>query len=581
MDKNIDLVSLPKKSLWRLSLPLVLFYIFNSLYSMFDMVWVSQISVEAFYALGISIPIVSLIFSFGDSIGRGTNSIMSRFIGSGDYENAYNSLIHGMIVANVIWVILVLCLLFAQGILFTIDKADSYILIFDYLVPIVVFAYIFILTNLFSGTLQAEGNSKLPTILIIGTNVINIILDPIFIFNLNLGIKGAAYATVVAACFSFIPLAYCYITGKTKIPMSTKYFKFHTYIFVEIIKVAFPNILGEGLYCFLASFINTILTMAMGPAGPILYSVTTKLRSLLIAPTKGFGAGLMSVTGHLFGAEKFDELNDMFKYVLKILFIITLIVMPIFFIFRESIFGLFSITGMETEIFWIAIGATVIMLVLPCSLICARMLDGFGKSPYGLMLSVIGVVFEICLISVLFSFLSDGRCVLIGLVAGEILISVLSYLYIRHLLNGFDRKYKGKTTVHRFHKHSKKASEGIEDKIDDVFEENSPKVASKLPLILAIIAMIIIALEIISIPIKMHNYRLLIGGIASLIIGAISIYLMEKLNKPRLSLVGFLGVSIVLLVFMGRYGYLPTLLFIVTGILLLYSTKTIKMIKKK
>ena len=59
------------------------------------MVWVSKISIEAFFEIGASIPFVSLIFSFGDSIGQGTNSIMSRFIGSGDYESAYNSLIHG------------------------------------------------------------------------------------------------------------------------------------------------------------------------------------------------------------------------------------------------------------------------------------------------------------------------------------------------------------------------------------------------------------------------------------------------------------------------------------------------------
>ena len=552
MDKNIDLVSFPKKSLWKLSIPLVAFYIFNALYSMFDMVWVSQISVEAFYALGISIPIVSPIFSLGDSIGRGTNSIMSRFIGSGDYESAYNALIHGMIVANAVWFILVVCLLFAEGILFYLDQADSYILIFDYLVPIVVFAYLFIFTNLFSGTLQAEGNSKLPTILIIGTNIINIVLDPVFIFYFNLGIKGAAYATVLAAFFSFIPLVYVYSSGRTKIPLSLKYFKFHTYIFVEIVKVAFPNILGEGLYCFLASFINTILTMAMGPVGQILYSVATKLRSLLIAPTDGFGAGLMSVTGHLFGAESFTDLDKMFKYVLKILFITSIIEILIFFIFRNYLFGLFSITGMESEIFWIAVGESAILIVLPCSLISARMLDGFGKSPYGLLLSVIEVIFEVCLISVLFNYLSDGRCVLIGLVAGEILVSVLSYLYIRYLLNNFDSKYDGKNTVHTFKDDDKETSKGLEDKIDDIVEEESRKISPKLPLILSIVAMIFIVLEIISIPIKTQNYPILLSGIVALIIGGISIYLMEKLHKPTLSLIGFLGVSIVLLVYMEK-----------------------------
>ena len=86
MDRNIDLVSLPKKSFWKLSIPLVIYCIFDAVYGIVDMVWVSQISVEAFYALGVSVPIVSLIFTIGDSIGKGTNSMMSRFLGSGNYE---------------------------------------------------------------------------------------------------------------------------------------------------------------------------------------------------------------------------------------------------------------------------------------------------------------------------------------------------------------------------------------------------------------------------------------------------------------------------------------------------------------
>ena len=196
MNEKIDLVTLPKKSFWKLSLPIIAFCVFDAIYGIVDMVWVSKIGVEAFFAMGVSIPIVSLIFSFGDSIGQGTNSIMSRFIGSGDYESAYNALIHGMILSNIIWFIIVLCLLFANGILFYLDKTDSYILIFDYLVPIVVFAYIFIFNNLFSETLQAEGNSHTPTVLMIGSNILNIILDPIFIFNFNLGIKGCCVSAL-------------------------------------------------------------------------------------------------------------------------------------------------------------------------------------------------------------------------------------------------------------------------------------------------------------------------------------------------------------------------------------------------
>ena len=93
MNDKIDMVSLPKKSFWHLSIPIIVFWIFDAIYGIVDMAWISQISVHASFAVGVSMPFVSLIFSFGDSIGQGANSLMSRYMGIDDYESAYNSLI--------------------------------------------------------------------------------------------------------------------------------------------------------------------------------------------------------------------------------------------------------------------------------------------------------------------------------------------------------------------------------------------------------------------------------------------------------------------------------------------------------
>ncbi len=471
MYEKIDLVTLPKKSFWKLSIPIIAFCIFDAIYGIVDMLWVSRIGVEAFYAIGVSIPITSLIFSFGDSVGQGTNSMISRFIGSGDYQSAYNTLIHGIIISSIIWVLTVLCLVFAQGILYNFDKGDSYILIFDYLVPIVIFAYVFILTNLFSETMQAEGNSHTPTILIIGSNILNIILDPILIFNLNLGIKGAAYATVISSAIPFLIFLFLYRTGRTKIPLSRKYLEFRSYIIVEIFKVALPNFITDGMWSFSMSFINSILMVTMGDIGPILYSVTNKLRSLLIAPVRGYGRGLMSVTGHLFGAEHFEELEMMYKYVLKIAIVTTAIVMIVFIFIRDFAFGIFSITGMENEIFWIATGGSIVMVVTAVSMISAKMLDGFGKSIYTLIITVAKIIFEVIVILQLSKFIQDGSCVLIGLLLSEIISAIIYYLFLRHLFNNFDEEYKLKYTVRTFHIKRKEKIEILREKREQRREE--------------------------------------------------------------------------------------------------------------
>lgn len=451
MNEKIDMVSLPKKSFWQLSIPIIAFCIFDAIYGIVDMVWISQISVHASFAVGVSVPFVSLIFSFGDSIGQGANSLMSRFMGIDDYESAYNTLIHGIILTNIIWIFIVICALFAQGILYSVDhKRLIYFNLGLFNSNYSFCIYIFMFVNFFSETLQAEGNSRIPTIFIISSNVLNIILDPIFIFNLNLGVKGASYATVLSSLVPFIVFVFLYLTGRTKIPLSRKYFKFRMYILVEIFKVAFPNFLDDGLWAFSSSFINGILTITMGPIGPVLYSASNKLKTLLSAPVKGYGRALMSVTGHLFGAHEFDELNEMYKYTLKVSLITTVVVMMAFIILRDFAFSFFSITGMQTEIYWIAILGTVIMLSIPFSIISSKMLDGFGKSMYSLLFTCIKIGLITCLIYVLNNMLSNGSCVLIGITIAEIIFAIVYYVFLRYLFDNFDEKYENKEVVKTF-----------------------------------------------------------------------------------------------------------------------------------
>ena len=561
MKEKIDMVSTPKKSFWQLSIPIIAFCIFDAIYGIVDMAWISQISVHASFAVGVSIPFVSLIFSFGDSIGQGANSLMSRFMGIDDYESAYNTLIHGIILTNIIWIFIVICTLFAQGILYSVDQADSYILIWDYLIPIITFAYIFMFVNFFSETLQAEGNSRIPTIFIISSNILNIILDPIFIFNLNLGVKGASYATVLSSLIPFIVFVFLYLNGRTKIPLSRKYFKFRLYILVEIFKVAFPNFLDDGLWAFSSSFINGILTITMGPIGPVLYSTSNKLKTLLNSPVRGYGRALMSVTGHLFGAHEFDELNEMYKYALKISLITTVVVMTAFIILRDFAFSVFSITGMQTEIYWIAILGTVIMLSIPFSIISSKMLDGFGKSMYSLLFTFIKIGLETGLIYLLNNMLSNGSCVLIGITITEIIFAIVYYVFLRYLFNNFDEKYENKEVVKTFKSDNELEFLKEGGKIKDN-GANKNKTLKKILLNIALIAMIIGVIWIVLSPISVNNYPIFIGGIICLAICTVSIYLITRLNRPIISLFGFVASAIILFIFMHSYGNESILWFI-------------------
>jgi len=574
MNDKIDMVSLPKKSFWHLSIPIIVFCVFDAIYGIVDMAWISQISVHASFAVGVSMPFVSLIFSFGDSIGQGANSLMSRYMGIDDYESAYNSLIHGIILTNIIWFFIVLCALFTQGIVYSVDQANSYLLVWDYLIPIIAFAYVFMFVNFFSETLQSEGNSRIPTIFIVSSNILNIILDPIFIFNLNLGVKGASYATVLSSVIPFIVFVYLYLSGRTKIPLSMKYFKFRPYILVEIFKVALPNFLDDGLWAFSASFINGILVIRMGEIGPVLYSASNKLKTLLSSPIKGYGRALMSVVGHLFGAHKFDELNEMYKYALKVSLITTVAVMIGFIILRDYAFSFFSITGMQTEIFWIAILGTVIMLSIPFSIISSKMLDGFGKSMYSLLFTCIKIGLETALIFVLNIMLANANCVLIGITVSEIIFAIVYYVFLRYLFNNFDRKYENKDVVKTFKVDNESLKEDEKNNKDSAKEN---KVMKKILLNVALIAMTIAVIWIVLSPISVNNYPIFLGGIICLAICTVSIYLITRLNRPTISLLGFFISTAILFIFMHSYGNESILWFIIVEIFIVLITIILKL----
>ena len=406
MNKKIDLVSQPKKSYWKLTIPLLSFEIFNAFYGLVDIYWASQLTSDAFYAISVSTPLFILICCVGECVGQGTNSIMSRYIGSNDYNSTYNSIIHGLILIGIVWIICLFSIL--------------------------------LIVNYFSQTLQAEGNSKTPTILVIGANILNIILDPIFMFVLNWGILGAAYATIMSFLTAAIIMIYWYLSKKTKVPLNLKYFNIQLRIFYEILKVALPNLFNDAIWCISAIYINGVLIEELGKTGILLYSTSSKIRDLLLAPIKGLGRGVLILSGHLFGAKEINELKNMYNYVLKISVSTALILGIIFLFIRDLVYKSFNIMNMELSVLAISIFGIFIFLSISFSYISAKTIDGFGKSYYSLIPTALKIVLMMILISLLRQYLPKGISVLVSILICEIMMAVIYYVVLKFLFKRFE-----------------------------------------------------------------------------------------------------------------------------------------------
>ena len=433
MVKNVDFNSDPKKVFWQFTTPLLLLTLFEAGYSFIDVFWVSQMNAESFFAIGVAVPLVTLIISFGKSIGIGTNSIMSRQIGDKDFTDTYNSILHGIAACLLIGFIVMISTFFLKDILTYMGATSSMELSMQYLTPIFLCPFVFIFSNFFANTLQAEGNSKTPTRLLILTNVLNLILDPIFIFVLGWGVSGVAYATILSTGITTFYLLYWYLSGKSEVPINFKYFK--SGIVYDILIVALPNFLTDSLWCISMLFFNKILIQQLGQIGVLLYSTASRIESLLISPQKACGRGLVSVCGHLYGAHKIEELKDLYHYVLKVTILMALISTVIFFFIRDYAFAFFSVTGVPESVFYIALAGIIIIPFNEVSVISEKMLDGMGKSYHELVFTIGIIIYEISIVSLLAPIFKNGVCVLLGILIGEVTFAISYYILLRYLLN--------------------------------------------------------------------------------------------------------------------------------------------------
>lgn len=195
---------------------------------------------------------------------------------------------------------------------------------------------------------------------------------------------------------------------------------------------------------------------------------------------------------------------------------------------------------------------------------------------YSLLFTIVCIVMQIGLICLLFA-LSNTHCVLIGSTVVEIIAAIMYYVFLKYLFRKFKKEYDEKSTVKNFKESDE--SPDIEDKIDEVVQKEMPKLPSRLSLICALIAMGVTVLEIILIPIRIQNYVLFACGFLALVLGALSIYLMNS-KKPLLSVAGFIGNAVIILVFLKHHGYVAALFFILAGCLLVYIHVIVKALKK-
>lgn len=393
-DSSLKLRNMPVgKLIFVMSMPAIFSMFVQALYNVIDTMYISKYDTNAVVALGYAFVIQMIILAFALGIGIGGNILISRKLGEGRKDDASDygktslllSITFGLIFFILSWFLPKLFMNLSSG----VNEVREYGI--EYLQVILCFGmFIMIETNL-SKMLQSMGRMIVPMICQLTGAIVNIILDPIFIFNLGLGVKGAAIATIlgqVSACL--IAVIYT-LTHKLDISLNFKNYHFHIRYVGDIFYAGIPTIIMNSI----GAFVNVVLYGILRKLDPSELSIGVlslyfKLQSFVFMPVFGLTQGGLPILSYNYGA----NIKERYRKCLLILFGVALAVMLVGFTLFQTIPGtLLSLFSLEEEAMNLGRNAIRIMsysfLTAGVSIIAVNAFQSLGKGLFALLMSIL------------------------------------------------------------------------------------------------------------------------------------------------------------------------------------------------
>ncbi|MCY6483427.1 MATE family efflux transporter [Clostridium aestuarii] len=364
-------------NLLKMSLPTMLGFLFQSAYDLVDMIWIGKISSSAIAGVTIFVTIFWMVDILNQIIGTSSISLISQSYGSGDMEKTSRAIEQTLTFKALVAVIAGVIMLMILKPLIGFFTKDAVVIknALDY-----GYIRIFFLPIMFSSftvntAFRCIGDAKKPMIIMIIAAIFNIILDPIFIFKtvpyvnipgLNLGIFGAALATVISTVIAFGIGFYIFLSGKTKVKIKIKrLFKLNAEMDKKLITVGLPSGF-EMLSRNLSGILTLKFVTIYGTAAIACMGIGNKLFSFAFMPLVGLSMGGSAIVGQCIGSEKIDRAKDTAAKaaVIGIVFMSVLALIGI--AFPEKIMDVFTDDNAV-----IHIGILMIRIVLPALTIAA------------------------------------------------------------------------------------------------------------------------------------------------------------------------------------------------------------------
>ena len=386
-----DFLDKPERALWSIALPVMAGMAIQTMYSIVDMLFIGQLGGDSITAVAFNMPLYFFVMGITFGVGTGVTSSISRAIGAKDKNKANNAAEHGLLLALFLGLSLtVFGLLIGKKVLSglgtpdeMLDESWSYLKVTCYGMTFIVFAIVF------RSILAGEGDMKFPVMVAVIGTILNLILDPIFIFNLDkyggfglgMGVEGAALASVVSQTIVFTIFVYMlFWKDHAYISFDLRNFNFSTNLMKEILWVGIPSSISMIIMSFGQGVFNYILIDGYGPDAVAAYTISGRLDMLLFLPIMGIATGLVTTVGMFTGAKRIDKVKAIIIYGISRAFVIVAIASAIVFAAAPYIMGLFTDDKAIEEI---GIGALrTLCFAYPfvgIAMPCGRIMQGLGR----------------------------------------------------------------------------------------------------------------------------------------------------------------------------------------------------------
>ena len=350
---NVDIMlKNPKKALIKMSIPLIVSLLITSFYNLIDAAWVSGLGADALAGVGFFTPIFMILVGFGNGLGAGAAFAISKYLGEENKLKANNASIHSILINIIVSVILtIILLIFLNPILNIIGAGQTINYATDYGIIVLIGSIFIILSNALYGIFRGEGDATRPMYAMIASAILNMILDPIFIYTLNLGVKGAALATVISSAFVILILIYWfYIKKDTYLKPYLSNFNYKRDISFDIIKVGFPASIQLLNNAFFAAVFSALLAYVGSTDSVAVYSTGWRIVTIGTTPLLAIGTALISVIAANFGAKNYKNIQIAHRYAMKVSIVIAIIVMVLTNVFAGDIASVFASSGSSVRI---------------------------------------------------------------------------------------------------------------------------------------------------------------------------------------------------------------------------------------